>query len=174
LPEPFNETHLSPALLKEWQDFDYGCQMIVAGFNADRQAYLFLMDGGRSVENLSFPGFAAIGSGSENAMFWLSYRNHHLGKSPKHSAYHAFEAKTMAESSPFVNQNLDLLIANKETHWLLSNLKAAPVPVGSPTTVEELTEMFKEYGPHSTDGLTQRTSDQQAKILEIQKLKRAQ
>ncbi len=135
----------------EWKQFPLGFALVVASFDANGQAFLFTVDD-EWLRIFSFPGFAAIGSGAGNAMFWLSYRNHHLGLSVKHAAYHAFEAKIMAESSPFVNEKVDLLIAQKGKHIMLTDFK--PDPPDPPFTIKELREMFALYGPRNTDVLT--------------------
>lgn len=151
LRDDFEESDLSPTLLKEWQGFDFGCQMIVSSFDVEGKPYLFVADGTGEVTNVTFPGFVAIGSGQDQAMFWLSYRNHNLEFSAKKAAYHAFEAKLMAESSPFVNDQLDLIIASKDKHHIAT--RANPKPDGIPVTVAELREMFLTYGPKETDDL---------------------
>lgn len=133
-----------------WPSFRIGCELLVGTFGPNGQAYLFsIMDD--KFETVSFPGFAAIGSGSRNAMFWLSHRNQHLARPVKQSAYHAFEAKVMAESSAFVNDKLDLLIANSEKHFLLTDFK--PMPQGTPFTIDELRTMWATYGPQPTDDI---------------------
>jgi hypothetical protein len=151
LPDDFDENTLGPTLLKEWQEFYFGCQMIVGSFDLEGKALLFQIDGTGKVHNFTFPGFAAIGSGQNQAMFWLSYRHHNLGFSVKRAAYHAFEAKLMAESSPFVNEQIDMVIANKEKHYLLA--RHNPKPEGTPVTIAELREWYSIYGPKETDDL---------------------
>ncbi len=136
---------------KEWKQFPLGFSLVVASFDARGQAFLFMIDD-EWPRTFSYPGFAAIGSGAGNAMFWLSYRNHHLGLSVKHAAYHAFEAKVMAESSPFVNEKVNLLIARKGKHVMLSDFK--PSPPDAPFSIEDLRKLFGIYGPKDTDELT--------------------
>jgi hypothetical protein len=136
---------------EEWKKFPLNFELVVAAFDHAGQAFLFVIGEGW-LENFSFPGFAAIGSGAGNAMFWLSYRNHHLGRSVKNSAYHAFEAKIMAESSPFVNEKIDLLIATKGNHVMISDFK--PAPAAAPFTIGDLRQLFLIYGPKNTDELT--------------------
>jgi hypothetical protein len=151
IPDDFNEIHLSPSLLAEWQQFDFGCQMIVGAFDTEGKAMLFTVDGTGEVGNSMFPGFTAIGSGLNNAMFWLSYRHHNLGFPVRRATYHAFEAKLMAEQSPFVNTQIDLVIASKEKNFSVT--RHNPRPDGVPITIEELREMFLIYGPKETDDL---------------------
>lgn len=154
LPDMFTDKELGPDLLKEWREYDFGCQMLVGAFNDAGQAYLLCIEGDGKIHNFTFPGFAAIGSGFDNAMFWLSYRNHNLGFSLRRAAYHAFEAKLMAESSPYVNEKLDVLVAKgskwaltSDTHPLKGNDQS--LAIGA----EELRGMFAQYGPKSTDEL---------------------
>ena len=72
-------------------------------------------------------------------MFWLGYRNHHLGFPVRRAAYHAFEAKIMAESSPFVNESMDILVADSSRWCILSNtLPAAGNMDKLPITIDEL------------------------------------
>jgi hypothetical protein len=151
IKDDFNDSDLTPVLLEAWRDFDFGCQMIVGGFDVVGTAMLFTIEGNGQVYNSMFPGFTAIGSGMNNAMFWLSYRQHNLGLSVKRAAYHAFEAKLMAESSPFVNNQLDIVIANKDKHFLLTRTK--PNPEGTPVTVAELRSLLRKYGVRETEGL---------------------
>jgi hypothetical protein len=132
----------------EWPNFHTRAELIIGTFGPNGQAYLFSITED-ALENNSVPGFVAIGSGSGNAMFWLCHRNQHLGRSLKQSAYHAFEAKLMAESSPFVNEKLDILVANSSEHFLLTDFK--PAPKGAPFTAEELRAIWPKYGPQSTD-----------------------
>jgi hypothetical protein len=149
LPDMFTDSDLSPALLAEWRDYDFGCQMLVGAFNNGGQVFLLYVDGNGRVTNLTFPGFGAIGSGSDNAMFWLSYRNHNLGFPIVRAAYHAFEAKIMAESSPHVNEKLDMLLADKDKWFFMSD--STPAPENAPVTILKLREMFSIYGPKETD-----------------------
>jgi len=152
IPEMFTEQDLNPQLLRRWQRFYVGCEMLVGAFDKDGQAYLFWLDGKGGVQNFSTPGFAAIGSGAENAMFWLSYRNHNKSYSPKRTAYHVFEAKIMSESSPFVNEKMDILVARRDKWTFISD--SHPIPADSPVTVEELRKLFdEEYGPKSTEAM---------------------
>ena len=151
LQDDFSESDLTPTLLKEWQEFDFGCQMIASSFDSEGKPYLFLLDGTGQVVNCTFPGFAAIGTGQEQAMFWLSYRHHNLGFSVQRAAYHAFEAKLMAESSPFVNEQIDMIIASHKKYYIVT--RTNPEPEGVPVTVAKLRELAEKYGPKETEGL---------------------
>lgn len=151
LPDMFTDTDLTPSLLEEWRKYDFGCQMLVGAFNKNGQAVLVSIDGTGEIENLTFPGFAAVGSGFHNAMFWLSYRNHNLGFPVRRAAYHAYEAKIMAESSAYVNEKLDILLASAQKWAFVSD--STPTKGEPPITISELREMFLKYGPKETESL---------------------
>lgn len=154
IPDLFTEKDLTPELVEEWRKFYFRCQMIVGAIIVNGQACMFYVVGDGRVENVTFPGFAAIGSGAQNAMFWLSYRNQHLGNSIKHAAYHAIEAKVMAESSAFVNEKCEMLVADRNGSFELNDFK--PTPENAAFTLKELRNMFSQYGPRNTDGLTKK------------------
>jgi hypothetical protein len=139
------------AVLAEFQPFYTGCQMIVGIFGESGQAFLFSIPGTGVIENVTFPGFAAIGTGAQNAMFWLSYRQHKLSCSVRRSAYHVYEAKRMAENSPHVNKNIDLVIAKKDKHFLLYQDKKTVE--GCPISIPELEKMFKKLNVRDTNSL---------------------
>ena len=148
LKDMFTYDDLTPALLEEWRTFDFGCQMVVGVFNSEGQATLLHIEGTGEVQNFTYPGFAAVGAGLNNAMFWLSYRNHNLSFPIRRSAYHAFESKVMAESSPFVNEKIDMLIANGDKWSLISDSSTQHGNAGTPpVTLAELRDMFVTYGP---------------------------
>ena len=148
IPDMFTDEHLTSELLTKWREFDFGCQMIVGAFNQAGQAVLIYIESTGEIENFTFPGFAAIGSGLDNAMFWLSYRNHNYTFPVRRSAYHAFEAKIMAESSPFVNEKIDMLIASGDGWAKISDTFG--VEGGPPISLQELRDLFKFYGPKDT------------------------
>ena len=145
---------LKQEVIDAWQQFDIGCDLIIGAFDgATDQAFLYALYGSGQFGNFSFPGFTAIGSGENNAMFWLSYRNHHLGKSIERSAYEAYEAKIMAERSAFVNDDIHLLVANKREHFELHKQVGKNEVQGCPISLTNLTEQFKKYGPQDTGAL---------------------
>ena len=53
-----------------------------------------------TVHLCEFPGYSTIGTGGDNAQFWLNYRRQVLVINVKRSAYHAYEAKRMASKNP--------------------------------------------------------------------------
>lgn len=151
IPEMFTEKDLTPQLLKRWRKFYFGCQMIVGAILANGQACMFYIGGDGEVDNFTFPGFVAIGSGGDDAMFWLGYRNQHLGRSLKQSAYHAFEAKTMAESAAYVNDKAEMLIADSSGSFELNDFK--PTPKNAKFTLADLRKLLVRFGPRKTDKL---------------------
>jgi hypothetical protein len=157
-PHDFDpKTALTPALdakLSEaWRDYYIGCDMLIGAFDPDGRAHLFYVNGqDGTVDNLSFPGFGAIGV-PDNAMFWLSNRRQVMGMGLKRSAYHAYEAKLMAEKSAHVNDHIDMLIAGKgEKSWFVSTHRPE-LGVGSPVSLPDLKRWHEEYGPRNTEGL---------------------
>ena len=85
-------------------------------------------------------------------MFWMSYRKHKLGVSVKRAAYHAYEAKLMAEKSAHVNERVEIIIANVDKSWNFSHDR---LPAGDdcPVSLKELEKMYVRYGPQSTADL---------------------
>lgn len=138
-------------LQKEWQEFNLGCDLIIGAFDREGQAAMVYVYGNdHAVYNANFPGYCAIGSGAGNAMFWLSHRQHVLGMRVKRAAYHAYEAKLMAEGSPYVNEHLDITIATKGQHWSISTHKLDS-PKDCPVTFGTLKGWYAEFGPKATD-----------------------
>jgi hypothetical protein len=169
------DPELRASVITEWQQFYFGCQLIVGAFADSGQALLYFIRGGSIKEQASgpstvefvtpsnFPGFAAIGTGATNAEFWLGYRNHTLGNSPKRAAYHAYEAKLMAESSAHVNEVTDMVVATRDGHFHLTKQK----PESGAWSLSEFAELYKNYGPQSTDplGIAPETSEKRDKLF---------
>ncbi len=100
------------------------------------------------------PGVATIGIGSEAASFWLSRRQQTFGNPPLQSAYHAYEAKVMAESSAQMNKHLDIIFATDDDFWFCtSHASAHPYKKHPEINIENLQEMWKKYGPQDTSQL---------------------
>jgi len=141
-------------LEREWEDFNLGCDLIIGAFDKTGQAVLVYVYGDESVfHNGTFPGYWAIGSGAENAIFWLSYREHVLGMGLQRAAYHAYEAKLMAEGSPHVNEHLDIIVATKSKYWNITTHKPNE-QTDCPVSFEKLREWRDKYGPAKTDALS--------------------
>jgi len=167
--------HLDATIQTAWDKFYVGCDLLIATFDGLGKAYLFWVEGGNgNVRNMSFPGFGAIGCGAGNAMFWLSQRQHTLGMLPVRAAYHAYEAKLMAEASAHVNEHLDIIVATKEEHWfssshsLLGGNWPSPHPV---INLHNLKRWHRKYGPRGTEKLGLESGP---KLLSAQRSKQAQ
>lgn len=142
-------------LLKEFCDYDVGADMLVGTFDNTGTALLFelcrLPDSAKLVHPIIMPGFGAIGTGSYNASFWLKYRQQHLARSVRQSAYHAFEACSMAAKTPTVNERTDLIVASKGAAFCLSD--RSPKQAGCPVSIPELRKLMHKYGPQKTEAL---------------------
>jgi hypothetical protein len=160
-PEVFDPRKVTPELnavvQAEWDRFYVGCDLLIATFDGLGKAYLLSVDGQNGeLHNVSFPGFGAIGCGAGNAMFWLSTRQHTLGMLPVRAAYHAYEAKLMAEGSAHVNQHLDIIVATKDEHWFSSShgLLGGDWPEEHAViNLSNLKQWNKKYGPKGTEML---------------------
>lgn len=143
---------ISKRIEDEWRKFDMGCDLIIGAFDFRGQALLYYVSGAHSfVENYSFPGFCAIGTGADYAMFWLSHRQHILSFGTKRAAFHAFEAKLMAKESAHVNEHIDICIATKDKYWgLTTHRKEDFTRTDTPFNLNQLRGWSEEYGPRST------------------------
>jgi hypothetical protein len=169
------DDRLREQVMEEWIRFYFGCELIVGTFSDSGQALLYYIKGNALRENengistvefvtsSSIPGFLAIGSGAHNAEFWLGYRKHTLSCSPKRAAYHAYEAKLMAESSAHVNELTEMLIATKEQRCHLTPKQ----PESEEWSLREYAKLYAEYGPRSTEplGIPLGTSEKRDKLF---------
>jgi 20S proteasome alpha/beta subunit len=141
--------------------FYIGCELLVGTFSDSGQAFLYQIsgrpqvihdDGSMTIEYVHhsvIDGFAAIGSGSHNALFWLAFRNHSGSCSPERAAYHAYEARLMAETSAFVNDQIEMVVATREGYVRLTKDK----PKSRQWSLHKLAAMYKKYGPQPTEPL---------------------
>lgn len=146
---------LNLLIQKQWEEFYVGCDLIIGAFDKDGRAYLFQVDGrAHEVRNVSFPGFGAIGSGADNALFWLSRRQHTLGLPLLRATYHAYEAKIMAEGSAHVNKHLDIILADACEQWVCTtHAKLTKEKEHPEINIKNMRRLFKKYGPRDTNGL---------------------
>jgi hypothetical protein len=137
---------------KRWEDFSIGCDLVVAAFCGNGTVCFLQLSGAtHEICNLAFPGFGAIGVGSENALFWLSRRQQTLGQLPLRAGYHAYEAKRMAESSPHVNDQLDIVVATNEEHWFCTTHPSVHTEKEHPEiNIKNLKRLWKRYSPRDT------------------------
>jgi hypothetical protein len=136
----------------EWQAYHPHLQMLIGTFHQNGTALLYLVGRYENshawVHLCQYPGHMAIGTGAYNAEFWLKFRSQQLGNNPKQSAYHAFEAKTMAAKAPTVNANIDMVLAFADRHYVITD--EFPEPNGCPFSLTEMRELYKKYGPQNT------------------------
>jgi|SRR5208283_2579104 len=147
---------LTDKLFEEWRQTRTGCELIVGtyGLYDDGRLMSHLHYAAESGEVTPFPscGFGAIGSGADNALFWLSYREQSLGMSVKRSALHVYEAKLMAEHSPHVGRDdIELLIVTPGQWYQLTHKRRSVD--GCPVSLDELEELHRKFGPSSTQSL---------------------
>jgi len=93
--DPDTVTPALNAIVQErWENFSIGCDLVPAVFTANKTPTLLQVNGiEHEINNMVFPGFAAIGTGSEHAVFWLSRRQQMFCHVPLHAAYPAYEAR---------------------------------------------------------------------------------
>jgi hypothetical protein len=155
-PEAMDPNKVTPELNafvhEHWTKFSIGCDLIIAVFDHEGKVALLQVCGDEhELHNIGFPGFGAIGVGATNAIFWLSQRQHTLGLLPLRAAYHAYEAKLMAESSPHVNKHLDIIVAKGDDHWFSTTHSSLhPEKEHPEINPKNLKKMLKRYGPHDT------------------------
>jgi hypothetical protein len=134
---------------KKFQKFQTRCCLIVSTFDDRGCGAQFLVSSDGTVQSCMLPGFIAIGSGADNALFWLAYRKQFLGMGLHQSVYHVYEAKIMAEQSPHVGKgDIELLITSADGDMYFLNAKNPECP-GCPISLPELEQMWKKYGPQN-------------------------
>ncbi|HWD99371.1 MAG TPA: hypothetical protein VG345_10045 [Bryobacteraceae bacterium] len=155
------DSELRKAVIDDCLGLDMNCEMIIGTFTDEGQAILYYIpniaveyqqDGTptlRMVRVQAFPGFYTIGTGAASAHFWLCYRGHRLTYSPKRAAYYAFEAKLMADKSPFVNEKIEMAIATTDGHVHVKD----SAPESGSWSLAEFRHMYRKYGPQSTEPL---------------------
>lgn len=143
---------ITQELLKSWNEFDIGCELLVGTFASTGQAHVYSISSLAEIESLTAPGFSAIGSGASNAMFWLAYREQASGMSLLRSAYHVYEAKLMAEQSAHVGiDDIEMLIATPTMWYKMSD--KAPTSEGCPISLTQIKELWNKFGPSTTESL---------------------
>jgi hypothetical protein len=78
-----------------------------------------------------------------------------MGMTMRRAAYHAYEAKLMAEESAHVNKHVDMVIANSNRHWFLSShpTRDRKLSRGAPVSLKQLQRWIEKYGPKDTSEL---------------------
>lgn len=145
---------LDDLLKKEWPPYSIGCQLIIGTFSTGGVAHLFYVASDGEVHTANQPGFVSIGTGAQNSDFWLAYREQHSGMGIVQSAYHAYEAKLMAERSPHVGKDdIQMVVASAWEFFYLG--KENPAPDGCPVSLTQIQELHENYGSRKTDDLAE-------------------
>lgn len=154
-PNQTLEPALNEKIQEAWSQFDMGCDLVIAAFDDEGKAFLFECNAQQHVvHNRSFPGFAAVGSGADNALFWLSRREHTLGLLPLRAAYHAYEAKLTAEGSAHVNEHLDIAVATVSDHWFCTTHRSLHGKKEHPDiNLSNLKRLLEEHWIKKTDDI---------------------
>lgn len=139
------------AVLRSYRKTSLDCELLVGSLDRDGVAALFYIGSDGKVFPLAHPGFAAIGTGSDNAMFWLSFRQQEHHMSLQRTAYHVYEAKRMAEQSPHVGKEIELLVAYAGRAFRLN--ARTPEQSGCPVSLTALEETWRRFGPPDTTPL---------------------
>jgi hypothetical protein len=144
------EAGILDKLNKVFKKFRTHCCLIVSTFDSRGLGAQFLVNPDGSVQSCMLPGFTAIGSGADNALFWLAYRKQNIAMGLMQSAYHVYEAKLMAEQSPHVGKDdIELLITCADGDgWFLNSNN--PTCKGCPLSIPGLKEMWNKFGPRAT------------------------
>lgn len=147
---------IAEGLLEGWRKTETRCVLIVGTvglYSKGRtMCHLHYIDESGEVTPFPSSAFGAIGSGAANALFWLSYREQGLGMSVKRSALHVYEAKLMAEHSPYVGRDdIELLIVTPGQWYQLTHKRRSVE--GCPVSLDELEELHQQFGPSSTKSL---------------------
>jgi hypothetical protein len=154
--DPFKKIppNVDARIQKRWDAFPLGCDLIIGALSNQGAVLIQVCGNSLDVDNATVPGVATIGIGSDAASFWLSRRQQTFGNPPLRSAYHAYEAKIMAESSAHVNEHLDMIVATDEKFWFCtSHTSAHPYQKHPEINLENLKEMWGKYGPQDTSQL---------------------
>ena len=92
--------------------------------------------------------------GPNTRFFWLSRRQQMFGYVPLRAAYHAYEAKIMAESSPHVNEHLDIIVATDNEQWYSSTHRIDHrFPEHPEINIKNLQRMWKKYSTRDTSNV---------------------
>ncbi|MGB6477236.1 MAG: hypothetical protein WBF04_24545 [Candidatus Sulfotelmatobacter sp.] len=150
------------AVMAEFQAYDSGAEMLIGTFDLNGQALLYhigpLPNSFGFVHLCEFPGYMAIGAGAYNAITWLNHRRQVLGKSTRQSAYHAYEGKKMAERTPSVNDDIEMVIATPDGSFQLMRdqeviVRGQESAERCPVSLAELEVLHEKYQAPKTDDL---------------------
>jgi 20S proteasome alpha/beta subunit len=106
-PEVFN------SLCSQIDNVALECELLVSGFDSDREPHIFTVTNPGTVNVYDRPGFWAIGSGANTALGMLFYRGQNVHTYMEETLYHACEGKFMAESASGVGTETQIFIAKQ-------------------------------------------------------------
>lgn len=96
---------------RDIRDFNIDLELIVAGFDRNKEARIFSVDREGNVRRQDLPGFCAIGSGSLAAEYIMMYRGELCNKSLLREAiFYALEGKYFGEQASGVGTRTDMFI----------------------------------------------------------------
>ncbi|GEM_PF-4666550 len=139
----------------EWDNQNLGCEIVLGTFDMRGMATVYYIGSDGGVQTIGQPGFIAIGSGGPYAQFWLAHRQQTCHMSILRSAYHAYEAKIMAEHNPFVGKDdIAMMVCTPKRVYILTQNQ--PEIEGCPVSLIRLKGMVQRYGPRDTADLDPR------------------
>jgi hypothetical protein len=102
-------------LLNEFRRYDLGCQFLVAGFSHEKasRANFFMVENPGTASIFDDFGYCSIGSGSPNALAYLSRRGQSPVTSFEQSLYNIIGAKSLAEKATGVGANSTLVVQER-------------------------------------------------------------
>lgn len=109
VPEPIRE-HIYGWL----NDFHFGFQCIVAGFDNDKTAKICYVDGDGNIVSVTNFGIGAIGSGSPFSEIYFDQNNYETSIPEIESIFFAYKAKRWAEAPTGVGLKTDILVLRKD------------------------------------------------------------
>ena len=118
------------AILDAFERYDLGCQFLVAGFSSlsARHATIFEVHNPGVYVNRSLINYSAIGSGSSNAIAYLSRQNQESKTPLSVAVYNAIVAKHLAEKAPGVGVETAAFILKRgqqsdhDVRWLTNEV----------------------------------------------------
>jgi hypothetical protein len=102
-------------LLNDIKRYDLGCQFLVTGFESERSLFpnFFIVENPGTVSAYDEFGYAAIGSGSVNALAHLSRRNQRENTCFEQTLYNVIAAKRLAEKASGVGAQFTLVMQER-------------------------------------------------------------
>lgn len=117
-----------------------GVEMIIAGFVGNEPCLFELREG----ELAHSTNFCLVGTGAYTAEPALHARGQRRYTAVSETLYNCYEAKRIAESSPFVGKDTRMLIVHPPDHTSKGHVRAQVV---TPEGEKWLRGLFRRYGP---------------------------